>query len=58
MRDIYLQAPAPILKEILSDMGIIETPVCTFQAEDTTESKSRLKELMMRFGDYSALTSQ
>ena len=52
MRDIYLQAPAPILKEILSDMGIIETPVCTFEVEDTKESKSRLKELMMRFGDY------
>lgn len=52
MRDIYLQAPAPILKEILSDMGIIETPVCTFKVEDTKESKSRLKELMTRFGDY------
>ena len=52
MRDLYLQAPAPILKEILSDMGIIETPVCTFQVEDTKESKSRLKELMTRFGDY------
>jgi len=52
MRDIYLQAPAPILKEILSDMGIIETPVCTFQVENIEESKSRLKELMMRFGDY------
>lgn len=52
MRDIYLQAPAPILKEILSDMGIIETPACTFKVEDTKEPKSRLKELMTRFGDY------
>ncbi len=52
MRDIYLQAPAPILKEILWDMGIIETPVCTIQVEDIEESKSRLKALMMRFGDY------
>ena len=58
MRDIYLQAPAPILKKTLSDMGIIETPVCTFQVEGIEESKSRLKELMMRFGDYSALTFQ
>jgi len=52
MRDIYLQAPAPILKEILWDMGIIETPACTFQVEDTRKSKSRLRELMMRFGDH------
>lgn len=52
MRDLYLQAPVPILKEILSDMGIIETPACTFKVEDTKEPKSRLKELMTRFGDY------
>jgi hypothetical protein len=52
MRDIYLQAPVPILKETLSDMGIIETPACTFQVEDTEGPKSRLKELMTRFGDY------
>ncbi len=58
MRDIYCRAPAPILKEALSDMGIIETPVCTVQVEDMQESKSRLKELMTRFGDYRAATSQ
>jgi len=53
MRDIYnSRATAPILKEILSDMGIIETPACTFQVEDTKESKSRLRDLMMGFGDY------
>jgi hypothetical protein len=52
MRDIYLQAPVPILKETLSDMGIIETPACTFEVEDTEESNSRLKKLMTRFGDY------
>lgn len=58
MRDIYLQAPAPILKETLSDMGIIETPACTFKVGNIEESKSSLKELLMRFGDYPKLTSQ
>jgi hypothetical protein len=33
-------------------MGIIETPTCTFPAEDVEESKQKIKELMAQYGEY------
>jgi len=53
LKDIYHRKPVTIVKEILSDMGVIETPTCTFPAEDVEESKREAKELMARNGDYS-----
>jgi dihydrodipicolinate synthase/N-acetylneuraminate lyase len=51
LRDIYHLMPVPIVKGVLADMGIIETPTCTFPAENLEEPKRRAKELMARFGD-------
>ena len=52
LRDIYHDMPAMIIKETLSDMGIIESPASTFSAEGVEEAKTRLKELMAQHGDY------
>lgn len=52
LKDTYQQMPATIVKEVLSDMDIIETPLCTFPGKDVKESKGRLKELMATHGDY------
>jgi len=52
LRDIYHDMPAMIIKETLSDMGIIESPTFTFAAEGVEEAKSRLMELMAQHGDY------
>ncbi|MCD6297435.1 MAG: dihydrodipicolinate synthase family protein [Deltaproteobacteria bacterium] len=49
--DIYYKMPAAIVKGVLADMGIIETPTCAFPAENQEEPKRRVKELMDRFGD-------
>jgi hypothetical protein len=51
LKDIYHQMPVPILKGVLSDMGIIETPICAFPAENPEEPKRHAKELMARFGN-------
>lgn len=52
LRDIYQQMPMALIKEALSDMGIIETPTSTFPIENVEMQKGRLKELMARHGDY------
>ncbi|MBW2119388.1 MAG: dihydrodipicolinate synthase family protein [Deltaproteobacteria bacterium] len=49
--DIYYKIPAAIVKGVLSDMGIIETPTCAFPAENPEEPKRRVKELMAQFED-------
>ena len=52
LRDIYHEMPVAIVKGVLADMGIIETPTCAFPVEHPEESKRRVKELMDRFGDF------
>lgn len=52
LKDIYGTMPVVIIKEVLSDMGIIETPTCTEGSQDVEESKRRIKELMTHYGDY------
>lgn len=51
LKSIYQQAPVTIIKEVLADKGIIETPTCTFPTKDVKESKQRAKELIDRYGD-------
>jgi len=52
LKDIYHRMPVAIVKEILSDIGIIETPLCTFPTKDVEESKRQAIELMVHHGDY------
>ena len=52
LKDIYQKMPVAVIKETLADMGIIETPACTFPTEDMEKQKKAVKDLMTRFGDY------
>jgi dihydrodipicolinate synthase/N-acetylneuraminate lyase len=53
LKDIYERLAVPLIKQVLSDMNIIESPLCTFEArEDMGDKIGRLKELMKEYGDY------
>lgn len=52
LKDLYQQMPVAVIKEILSDMGVIESSTCTFPTENWEEPERRIKELMARYGDY------
>lgn len=52
LNEFYHPMPVAIIKGVLSDMGIIETPTCTFTAEDVEEPKQKIKELMAQYGEY------
>jgi dihydrodipicolinate synthase/N-acetylneuraminate lyase len=56
LKDIYQQGPVAIVKGILSDLGIIKSPACTFPTGDLEEPKRKIKELMTRYGDCPAAT--
>ena len=51
LKGIYQRAPVAIIKEVLADKGIIETPTCTFPPKDVEELKRRAEGLMARYGD-------
>jgi dihydrodipicolinate synthase/N-acetylneuraminate lyase len=52
LMETYRPIAAPIIKNALSDLGIIESPTCTFETQDVTEKTEALKPLMERYGDY------
>ncbi len=52
LHNICHKRPVAIVKGVLADKGIIETPSCTSPAEDMEEAKSRIKELMLHYGNY------
>ena len=52
LKNIYDHFPVPLIKFILSDMGIIESPTSTVSEEDMGEKAKRIKELMAEYGDY------
>jgi dihydrodipicolinate synthase/N-acetylneuraminate lyase len=49
--DLYRSQPVQIIKQVLSDAGIIESPKCTEQAEDVGEKVRPVIEEMRRYGD-------
>jgi dihydrodipicolinate synthase/N-acetylneuraminate lyase len=48
----YLPASVPLIKRVLADAGIIESPTCTFEAGDVTAKVDALKKLMVSQGDF------
>jgi len=52
LKDIYDNFSVPLIKLILSDMGIMESPANTLRAEDMEDRTKRLKDLMGQYGDY------
>jgi dihydrodipicolinate synthase/N-acetylneuraminate lyase len=50
--DLYSPQAVPVIKETLSQAGIIESPKCTVQTEDVQEKVRSLTAEMKAFGDY------
>jgi dihydrodipicolinate synthase/N-acetylneuraminate lyase len=53
LKNIYYKMPVAIIKELLSDMGIIKTSACTSPSKDVEELKNKAKELMARHNNNS-----
>ncbi len=49
---IYQNSSAHLIKQVLSDKGIIESPTSTLTEENTEEKARHLEALMERYGDY------
>jgi dihydrodipicolinate synthase/N-acetylneuraminate lyase len=52
MMDIYRTEPIPLIKQVLSDMRTIEEPTTTSENESAQDDLQRLKDIMIRYGDY------
>lgn len=50
--DCYSSHAVQVIKETLSETGVIENPTCTVPAEDVGEKVRSIIEEMRRFGDY------
>jgi dihydrodipicolinate synthase/N-acetylneuraminate lyase len=50
--EIYQSSSARLIKQVLWDKGIIESPTSTLTEEDTEARAGRLEALMERYGDY------
>jgi len=52
LMEYYQGSGVPLLKQILSDMGILQGPNCTFDSKDMEGKTILLRELMEQHGDY------
>ena len=50
--EIYQNSSSHLIKQVLSDKGILESPASTVMEESTEEKAKGLKALMERYGDY------
>jgi dihydrodipicolinate synthase/N-acetylneuraminate lyase len=50
--EIYENSSAHLIKQVLSDKGILEGPASTVMEESTEEETKRLEALMESYGDY------
>jgi len=52
LRDLYQGHSLALIKQVLADMGIIDSAKCTFENDVLWEKIDQTKKLMHRFGDY------
>jgi hypothetical protein len=52
LMEIYRESPVPLMKQVLSDRGVIEEPEGLVEMKKGGEEVDRLKELMAQQGDY------
>jgi hypothetical protein len=53
LKDLYEGEEVPLVKQVLSDMGVIDSPTYSLKTEkDMGEKVDRLKTLMKQNGDY------
>jgi dihydrodipicolinate synthase/N-acetylneuraminate lyase len=50
--DLYSSKTVHVIKQVLSEAGILESPTCTVQAEEVGEEVRSIIEEMKKFGDY------
>jgi dihydrodipicolinate synthase/N-acetylneuraminate lyase len=50
--DLYSSQTVQVIKQVLSEAGILESPTCTVQAEEVGEEVRSVIEEMKKFGDY------
>ncbi len=53
LREIYRESPVSLMKQVLSDKGVIEEPAGLVEEKKRGEEIDRLKALMVQQGDYS-----
>jgi dihydrodipicolinate synthase/N-acetylneuraminate lyase len=53
LKDLYEGLAVPLIKQVLSDMNIIDSPLCTFKTkEDIGDKTKKMKDLMKEYGEY------
>ena len=52
LMDLYITNEVPLIKHILSDMGIIQSSTCTRDAVGTGDDKEEIIALMKGHGDF------
>ena len=52
LREAYQESPVFLIKQVLSERGVIEAPPCAVEGKKSGEQLDRLKALMERHGDY------
>ena len=50
--DLYSSQAVQVIKQVLSEAGIIESPTCFVQTEEVGEKVKSIIEEMKHFGDY------
>jgi 4-hydroxy-tetrahydrodipicolinate synthase len=50
--DLYSSQPVQVTKQVLSELGILETPTCLVEARDVGQQVISVIEAMKNFGDY------
>ncbi len=53
LREIYREFPVPLMKQVLSDKGVIEETTSLVEGKKNDEKVEKLKTLMAQQGDYS-----
>jgi dihydrodipicolinate synthase/N-acetylneuraminate lyase len=52
LREIYYEFPVPLMKQVLSDKGVIEETTSLVEEKKNDEKVEKLKTLMAQQGDY------
>ena len=50
--ELYRESPVPLIKQVLSDKGVMEESTGLVEGKEEGEEVNRLKELMAQHGDY------
>ena len=49
MMDLYREHPVPLIKQVLAESGLIDSPACTFETAFNEKNIGPIKELMLKY---------